>query len=272
MRTAIVVFTKVPKVGTAKTRLTTGRGGILTPEEAKELYEAFLLDVIDSCIASASSEIYICHDAEGDSAHLKHLLEGVSSADCIKEIFPDKGETFDKGMQYASDYLLKGSGGERLADAILIVGGDVPSLQPATIREAFRKLETMACQNGEGKRRPEIGPAMVVSADQECGFNLIGYTFSTPFEFADVFYNQNGVTALDMISLKATAQQIPFGILEIVPDVDVPVDFAGFISVLRTMRIAEKYDKNISLPMRTIQNLEALGLESSAPVPHDYLH
>lgn len=43
----------------------------------------------------------------------------------------------------------------------------------------------------------EIGAAMVVSADQEGGFNLAGYTCSTPFDFRTVFYNMQGITALE---------------------------------------------------------------------------
>jgi glycosyltransferase A (GT-A) superfamily protein (DUF2064 family) len=270
---AVVVFTKVPKAGETKTRLTTERGGVLAPEEAKDFYEACLLDVLDSCMAAACSDIYVCYNSDGDSAYLQQLLIKVAAHRSIKEVFPDKGGTFDKGMQYAVDYLLKDGDSARRADAILIVGGDMPSLQPTTVREAFRKLDRLALlDNGgsdDGTGR-HIGAAMVVSADQECGFNLLGYTCSTPFDFDGVFYNQDGVTALDMVSFKAKEQGIPLGILEIVPDIDVVVDFAGFISVVKTMQLAARYDPDIVLPARTIQALEALGLEASAPVPDGY--
>ena len=277
MRNAVVIFTKVPKAGETKTRLTTERGGILTPEEAKDFYEASLLDVVDCCIEAACCDIYVCHDLGGDGTYLRQILDGVSAPRSIRKIFTDNGGSFDKGMQYAADHMLQGEKGERLVDAILIVGGDMPTLQPGTIRKAFAALERLAttvpCDgaapsaNGDGQC---IGPAMVVSADQECGFNILGYTHSTPFDFSGVFYNQDGITALDMISYKAMEHTIPLGMLDIVPDVDVIVDFAGFISVVKTMQLAEKYDPTIKLPKRTIQALEVLGLVATAPVPVNF--
>ncbi|GFE59901.1 DUF2064 domain-containing protein [Geobacter sp. AOG2] len=270
MLNAVVVFTKIPKAGETKTRLTTDRGGVLTPEEATEFYEACLLDVLDSCVESACCDVYLCHNADGDRDGLERLLKKVPP---LKGVFPDRGGTFDKAMQYAVDHILKGGASARLADAVLIVGGDMPSLQPATIRKAFGELERLAAlgrpEPTDGAE-PRIGAAMVVSADQECGFNLLGYTCSTPFDFGGVFYNRDGVTALDMVSFKAREKEIPLGILEIVPDIDVVVDFAGFISVVKTMQVAAKHSSSILLPQRTIQALQALGLEASAPVPDGY--
>ena len=117
-----------------------------------------------------------------------------------------------------------------------------------------------------------MGPAMVVSADQECGYNILGYTCTTPFNFEGVFYNRDGVTALDMVTYKAAEQNIPLAILEIVPDVDVPVDLAGFISVVKVIQLAEKHDTSVVSPKRTIKFLETMGLEASAPVPVKMLY
>lgn len=264
MRNAVVVFTKVPETGKTKTRLTVDRGGVFTPEEAKEFYEASLLDVIDCCIASACCDLYVCHDREGDGDYLKRLLQGVSRPDAITEVFADMGETFDKGMQYAADYVLGTRRGTRLAESVLIVGGDMPSLQPSILQAAVEKLETLS---GGTRGSASVGAAMVVSADQECGFNILGYTCTTPFTFEGVFYNRDGITALDMVSYKAAEQGIPLGVLEIVPDVDVPVDLAGFISVVKTLQLAARFDPGLLPPRRTIEMLEKLGIEASAPVP-----
>lgn len=58
MKKAILVFTKVPKVGDCKTRLTEARGGILTPEEAATLYETCLLDDKRGCREVLSQQPY----------------------------------------------------------------------------------------------------------------------------------------------------------------------------------------------------------------------
>lgn len=273
MRNAIVVLTKVPKAGETKTRLTTERGGILTPEEAKELYEACLLDVIESCIAANCCDIYICHNQDGDHKYLVQLLASLSQPQAIRKIFTDQGGTFDKVMQYAADYVLQEGQHGRLAESVLIVGGDMPCLQPGTIQEAIRKLERLAasqpafyCAQTCLETKPEVGAAIVESMDQECGFNIIGYTCTTPFNFEEVFYNQNGITALDMIARKASAQHIPLGVVEMLPDIDLPVDLASVIPVIQTLEIAEKFDPDVVAPKRTIKILQELGLECIAPV------
>lgn len=273
MRNAIVVFTKVPKAGETKTRLTTDRGGIFTPEEAKEFYEACLLDVIDSCVASGCCEVYICHNQAGDGNYLKLLLETISEPQSIKEIFLDEGGSFDQAMQYAADYILQNGMPQRLADSVLIVGGDMPCLQPVTIQEAVKKLETLASSTKAlncAKRYEgcmNVGAAIIESADQAGGFNIIGYTCTTPFNFDGVFYNQEGITVLDMVLRKALESNIPLSLVEMVPDIDIPEDLGGLIPVMNTLQLAQQYDATVVSPKRTIKFLQEMGIESSAPVP-----
>lgn len=271
MKNAIVVFTKVPQAGETKTRLTEKNGGIFTPEEAKQFYEACLLDVIDSCIASACGDVYICYNRAGDGNYLRKILQENFAEQAIKEVFADEGKTFDCGMQYAFDYVLKGGGEERLADSAVIVGGDSPCLQPTTMQDAFRKLEALARSpkaldrtKQSGKSNSEIGAAIVISIDQEGGFNLIGYTHTTPFTFDGVFYNQEGITALDLVAYKAGKHSLPLTLVEMVPDVDLPVDLGSLIPVLNTLKIAQQYDSAIVAPRRTIQILEYIGVQTTA--------
>lgn len=275
MKNAIVVFTKVPKVGVSKTRLTTARGGLFTPEEAKDFYEACLLDVIDHCVSADSGDVYICKDSVGDSEYLKQLLAKMSNPQAIKEIFSDVEGTFDECMQYAADYILKKGQAGRLADSVLLVGGDLPCLQPSIIKEAVSKMKNLAYTNqgvavamhSEGMEA-SVGAAMVASACQEGGFSMIGYTCTTPFDFEGVFYNKEGITALDVLVQKTSSHNIPFGLVEAVPDVDIPLDLASQIPVLKALQLAEKYDTTIDLPIRTIKFLiEEMGLESSAMPP-----
>lgn len=273
MKHAIVIFTKVPKAGENKTRLSTERGGILTVEEAADFYKASLLDVIESCIAATCCDVYICQNLNGDKDYFHNLIEAEFGKAAVKEIFTDKGQSFDQGMQYAVDYIFKDGSDQRLADSVFIVGGDSPSLQPSTIQEAVKKLEVIAssskaftCARQTKIVKPIIGAGIIESIDQEGGFNLIGYTYSTPFSFDGVFYNSDGVTALDMIAIKAAERNIPMNLVEMIPDIDLPVDLASLLPVLNTLKIVQHYDSNIKLPKRTIHYLEELGLQTSAPV------
>ncbi|WP_371375965.1 DUF2064 domain-containing protein [Sporomusa aerivorans] len=273
MRTAIVIFAKVPNTGDNKTRLTTKRGGILTLEEAKDFYEASLLDVIDSCLTANCGDIYICQNLSGNKDYMNHIVASSFGNRAVKEIFTDEGCSFDQGMQYAVDYIFKGGSDQRLADSVFIVGGDTPTLQPATLREAVQKLKqlassprALACAQRTNLLKPAIGAGLVESVDQEGGFNLIGYTYATPFSFNGVFYNENGITALDMIAYKVAEQQIPIGLVEMIPDIDLPADLASLLPVLNTLKLVQQCDATVVLPKRTIHYLEEIGLQTTAHV------
>jgi len=274
MRNAIVVFTKVPKAGETKTRLTTERGGILTPEEAMAFYEGCLLDVINVCIEAKSGDIRICYNHDGDREYMEKLLSRISGRSQIKEVYADQGGNFDQCMQYAADYILKDGAPDRLADSVIIVGGDLPSLQPSILKDAVYKLEQLATsEHGLKAARkientsPRLGAALVEGACQEGGFSVVGFTCTTPFDFNRVFYNTEGTTALDMLITKAVQQDIPFGIVEAASDVDIPVDLASMIPVIKALELAARCDKSIKIPENTITVLNEIGLESTA-VPH----
>jgi glycosyltransferase A (GT-A) superfamily protein (DUF2064 family) len=275
VKKAIIVFTKVPKVGDIKTRLTIEKGGILTPEEAKDFYEAFLLDVIDACIASDSGDVWICHNHTGDRKYLDNLLTGLTHPSSLKGIFKDEGGTFDQCMQYAADFILKRGSKDRLADALLMVGGDLPALQPFYLQEAFEKLENMAMSPAGLKASPKcgltnisLGAGIVEGSCQEGGFSIVGFTCTTPLDFTGVFYNQDGVTALDALVQKAIDEQIPFGLIQNVPDVDIPVDMASMVPELKALSLAARYDKRIKPAKRTLNLLTEMGIETSTSVPH----
>lgn len=278
MKKAILVFSKVPRVGDCKTRLTEARGGILTPEEANAFYEACVRDVIDVCLSVENeADIWICYNHDGDRAYLDSLLSQVKNPSKIAGVFSDQGGSFDDCMQYATDYILKSGSDERLADALLISGGDLPTMQPYILRDALNKLERLShCEAGqqaairevkdsEGHR---IGAVVVEGACQEGGFSLVGITCTTNFNFHEVFYNKVGITALDMLVTKTENEQIPLAYVEEVPDIDIPVDLASQMPVLRALELSAKYDPSILVPERTIDYLfNELGLQSLAMPP-----
>jgi len=271
MKHAIVIFTKVPEIGKVKTRLTEERGGILTPDEAKCFYEACLLDVIDVCLSVDKARVWICHNADGDRTELNLLILQLKHANKIAGVFADQGGSFDECMQYAVDFLLKPGQKEKLAENVLILGGDVLGLQPNTLIDGIEKLEMLSKSSAgqhsayiSDSKHSDIGAAMVVSADQEGGFNLAGYTCNTPFDFRTIFYNMDGITALEGLAEKAREKNIPLLPLETVFDIDLPVDLGSMIPVLNVLEQGASYDSRIVAPVRTMTVLRDLGLQSSA--------
>lgn len=276
MKKIILVFTKVPKVGDCKTRLTEARGGILSPEEASAFYEATVCDVIDVCMDVEEAKTWICYNQDGDREYLDSLLAQVKNSEKIAGVFPDRGGSFDNCMQYATEYILKSGGRDRLADALLISGGDLPGLQPYILREALEKLEQLSASEAGQKQAQSkafssdgslIGAALVEGACQEGGFSLVGLTCTTNFNFNKVFYNMGGITALDMLAQKVAEEQIPFAYVEMVPDVDIPIDLAGCIPTLQCIELAAKFDRSLRCPRRTIDFLKEIGLQTFALPP-----
>ncbi|WP_019850033.1 DUF2064 domain-containing protein [Desulfitobacterium sp. PCE1] len=276
MKKAILVFTKVPRVGDCKTRLTEARGGILTYEEATKFYEACVLDVIDVCLSVENADFWICYNKEGDRAYLDNLLTQVTHPERIAGVFSDQGGTFDECMQYASDYILKSGGEERLADAILISGGDLPTLQPHILVDALNKLEVLskseagqkvALSKVQADDGAWIGAALVEGSCQEGGFSLVGQTCTTKFDYYSVFYNVNGITALDRLATKAIEEDLPLAYVEQVPDIDIPVDLASQVPMLSVIEHAAKFDDSLMVPRRTITILNEMGIVSVALPP-----
>ncbi|HWQ77041.1 MAG TPA: DUF2064 domain-containing protein [Syntrophomonas sp.] len=271
MTQAIILFTKVPEAGKVKTRLTEDRGGILTPEEAKDFYEACLLDTLDVCISINNARVWICYNQDGDRDELNLLITRLKCANRIAGIFSDQGGTFDECMQYAADFLLKPGREEKLAESVLIIGGDTLGLQPDILTDALEKLDRLsqsaagqqAVVNKENSRR-HIGAGMVVSADQEGGFNVVGYTCNTPFDFRTVFYNQQGITALEALAEKARQKRIPILPLQVAFDIDLPVDLGSMIPILNVLEQGALYDPSLAVPERTIAFLRDMGLQSIA--------
>lgn len=260
MQTSIVIFTKVPKSGETKTRLTTDRGGVLTHDEARMLYEGCLVDVLNVCLKADCGAVKVCYNADGDPDCLEQLLARSSDRSKIVEVYPDQGGSFDSCMQYAADHILKEASGSGVLNSVVIVGGDIPTLQPYILQDAVRKLKKLASSS----QTDPAGMALVEGACQEGGFSLVGFTATTPFDFAGVFYNQNGVTALDMLVAKAVSNRIPLGVVEAIPDVDIPVDLAGMIPVVKALKAAAEHDATILAPEHTLRVLDELGLESTA--------
>lgn len=274
MKKAVVVFTKVPKAGEVKTRLTEARGGIFTPEEANSLYIACLLDVIDVCLSIPNVDVWICYNHNGNRTDLDSLLAQVSNPEKIRGVFSDQGGSFDDCIQYSADFILKSGAPDRLADGLLISGGDLPTLQPYVLKDALTKLESLSNTTAGSdaatkfaQNEPFIGAAIVEGACQEGGFSIIGFTYTTPFDFHEVFYNLDGITALDMLVNKAEASKIPYGVVEMVPDLDIPVDLASAMPVLRSLSLAAQSDASILVPKRTIAFLQEMGLQSTALPP-----
>jgi glycosyltransferase A (GT-A) superfamily protein (DUF2064 family) len=263
---ALMIFTKAPNPGVTKTRLTEARGGIFTPEEAADLYRAMVLDVAhiaSEAIRSLNTQNPVnCH-GQGREYHLvfsspstsdREQLEGLLKESGIEAslFIIDQGKTFDDHFDNAFKQLF-----DQGYDSVVSIGGDLPTMPVSHLIQAFQWLDHFKDTSDRG--------GFVQAPCQECGVSLVGYTANTPMDSQGVYYNMDGVPALDAYINKAAAKEIPVACLAPVADVDDINDLAHCISLLRAMAYAKPFQQDIFLAERTLDWIDQSGIIVSTP-------
>lgn len=124
---ALILMTRVPIAGMTKTRLM----DILTGEQCAKLHRCFLLDLfkIFSDLRE-TADIYITYTPE----NALYLMEDIIPS-YIKS-FPQEGNDLGQRMDNAIGKLLN-----KGYSKVILIGADIPHLQPENIRKAYEELE-----------------------------------------------------------------------------------------------------------------------------------
>lgn len=259
LKHALLIFTKAPKPGVTKTRLTEEKGGIFTPEEAADLYQAMLLDVA----TIAGQAIRTLKQAGDDEYHLVISSPSPADQEALTNLFAregikpdlfitDRGKNFDEHFDNAFQQLFALG-----YYAVVAVGGDLPTMPVSHLTQAFQWLEHFRIASNQG--------GFVQAPCQECGVSLVGYTVDTPMDSQGVYYNLDGIPALDAYIAKAEARNIPVAALMPVADVDNTQDLAHSISLLRSLAYAAKFQKDMFLATRTLNWIDQSGILVCTP-------
>ena len=88
-------------------------------------------------------------------------------------------------------------------------------------------------------------------------------------DFTGVFYNLEGVAALDAITRIAADRQIAMALLEALSDVDSPEDLAHAMAVINAMIYASSFQPHLSVPRRTMAWVKRMGLVVQTPPNED---
>ena len=124
MKNKIIFFTRVPKVGTTKTRLY----DFVSPDTAVEIQKK-LMKKNYSILKASGEEIVIYHDGQSiDDKKMENILEN-------REFSYQVGETLGDKMYNAIKDELKTS------DKVILLGSDIYNLQKNIITTAFEKLD-----------------------------------------------------------------------------------------------------------------------------------
>ena len=265
---AFMFFTKAPTPGVTKTRLTSAKGGFLTPEEATDLYTAVMLDVAEighraleqlNAAAHDTGDKYdfvVCSTPASETDRLRHIFE--ASFSWPIQYITDHGKNFNEHFDDGFKQLWKLG-----YHSAVSIGGDLPSMPVSHIVRAFQWLAYFdsAYQTG----------GLVFCPCQACGVSLVGLTETTPMDFDGVFYNPDGTPALDAITALSEARGIPAAALDPVSDVDNAEDLAHALSLARSHAYVSRFQPEVMAPKRFLAWADATGIVVNTPpnVDHD---
>ena len=265
---AFMLFTKAPISGLTKTRLTEDRGGVFTPEEAASFYTACLLDVAEIGLKALKQLNEGATHHNGDAperyhfviccspASEQHVIEQLLDAhgpwpDPISYI-NDRGANFDEHFDDAFQQLF-----EQGYHSVVSIGGDLPTMPVNHLVLAFQWLDYFDSFSESG--------GFVQAPCQACGVSLVGYTKDTPMDSQGVFYNPNGVAALDAYTYKAAELSVPVALLSPVADVDDMEDLAHTTSLLRALFYSSHFQPASFVPRNTLDWIDRMGIVISTP-------
>ncbi len=273
---ALLLFSKPPVPGLVKTRLTKEFGGPLSPEQAAELFKRSIFDVAELCMfAMYDLEVENLAQREADPSTDEMVYDffvsttPASNVELIKATFDEIGP-WPREIHYISDH--GATFDDHFDDAfaqifaqgyetIVSVGGDIPTMPKTHIVQAFQWLHYFQDQGT---------PGFVQAPCQECGTSMVGWCYNTAMDNQSIYYNMDGVPALDgyMKKLKAADPEIPSAFFSPVADIDEGSDLAHAMSCLRAIAEAAKHQPELYVARRVLAWIDFYGFTSVAP-PND---
>ncbi|WP_165060546.1 MULTISPECIES: DUF2064 domain-containing protein [unclassified Adlercreutzia] len=268
---ALLVFSKPPIPGMVKTRMTKKNGGFLTDEQAAQFFKLCLYDVCEASMQAlmelqAENDALVESDPTADRITYDFFISTTPESnlpimrDTFDAIGPwpmeihyitDSGATFDDHFDDAFHQIF-----EMGYEHIVSVGGDIPTMPKSHVTQAFQWLDYYHAQGT---------PGFVCAPCQECGTSLVGFSSDTPINHQGVYYNKNGVAALDAYMAKTAKMNIPVSYFSPIADIDEKVDLAHAISCMRAIEQAAQYQHELFIPSRVLRWVDFMGITVSTP-------
>jgi rSAM/selenodomain-associated transferase 1 len=164
---AVIFFAKAPIPGEVKTRLCPP----LTPDEAASLHGSFVLDALEGSRALSRVDRYVACSPSSDHVFFK-ILEDRYQVGLMDQIGADLGARMHHACAAAF---------ERGYRKVLLVGTDLPTLDPALYRQGLQLLAT---------HEVVFGPSL------DGGYYLIGLTKLIPDLFVGIPWSTDQVLAV----------------------------------------------------------------------------
>ncbi|MFO8098535.1 MAG: TIGR04282 family arsenosugar biosynthesis glycosyltransferase [Salinibacter sp.] len=232
MSRALLVFAKVPRPGTVKTRLTS----LFSPAEAARIYTAFLRDALRQYARlDATVRLYVAPPVP------ESMSIGQPAAMTLHE---QEGADLGARMRHAIDESIE-AGYKKLA----VIGTDHPTLPSSFIAKGFQALKE--------ESSIAIGPST------DGGFYLLAMTTSFPVLFEGMRYSHAEVFA-DTLDRAATTDAA----LTILPewyDVDTPAALARMLTDLSGASVEAPNTRRVVDTLNVRERLVSAGQQSADP-------
>jgi len=233
----VILFTKSPAPDQVKTRLV--ENGFLNAEEAVEIYEAFLSDILETVgryAARNRADLVVSYFPEDGLDKILEILKSLRDPVKVARFDLQEGSSFDQRMNSAFSKVFAAG-----YQAAVIIGGDSPTISEKHIEEAFALLRD--------PRHSNLG-IIVVGPCSDGGVYLIGLKRDVPFNFSGVFQKKDELD-ISLSMLESRSRELSIQLLRIstLYDVDIPKD----MEVLR-----EELSRNPELAPHTREVLRRL--------------
>ncbi len=233
----LIVFGKLPVKGLVKTRLI---GEYLTENDVTTLYEAFLSDTLSMALKSNCDNIFWFYYPDNPDAAQDFLEQRGFAKQKKIEIKKQLGSDFGERFTAVLHSFIASS-----PQNLVIIGTDLPQLQPNAINRAFGLLET--------------APSLVLGPSRVGGFYLLGLPNSIEIE-SRTFFD----TKLEVLNYLeyAKSKKLPLYLLDEMSDVDIFSDLISLYCHLQLLRYASRFE-NYFFPINTYNQLLKLDLRKS---------
>jgi len=208
MNRALILFTKVPRPGFVKTRLTKGFNA-LSEQEACELYSCVLRDTLDAIrlfLQTMRVDLYVSYTPEDRLDELREIVVGFPKE---TRFIPQTDETMAGRLNHVFETVFKAG-----VEHAVLIAGDHPDMDPDVIGKAFRFL-------GSGEAGTVLGPTY------DGGVYLIGTTQRSWKPFSGEFVDRYKI--LVRLTLRAAASGAEYRILDEKMDLDDASDLRYFV-------------------------------------------
>ncbi len=238
MSTGIVLMSRAPIPGQTKTRLETH----LQPEKCARLHKAFLRDISQMLVQLAANReqlnLYLTYTPLGTAEMFRELISEKFT------FLPQRGADLGSKMYNA----LKKVSEEN--EQQLIIGSDLPTLQPAVIEEAVEKLQTSE---------------VVLGPSQDGGYYLLGTKQPRSFLFSDIVWGQNDVLRATIEAVKE--HKLTYQTVASWADIDVYPELLALAEQLATQESWERFPEATAQAVEEILPQEEITREEEQQCP-----